>query len=176
MNLASDIRYFSYDDDTLAVVFDGRCFSAYRVGQETVGLTITMEMLSGVYPEVIGQHLTRIETKDVAGRDYGIWKLDEDAASNSKVGEVRSWLNLQERTRKAMQEHCGNRDIVHTLESTVERLDDLLTKSKQPSAWAEVLLPVLTAASDAGVSMDEILTAGYKKVRWLEKQINNKDD
>lgn len=176
MNLAADIRYSNYNDGVLAVVYDGRYFKAHAVGLESLGLTITMEMLAGVYPEVIGQRLTRVETRDVSGNSYGIWEWEVNLDSTSKDRPPHTWLNLQERTRDAMQEHCGNRDIVRTLESTVERLDDLLGKSKQPSAWAEVLMPVLTAASNEGVSMDDILEAGYKKLRWLEMQSNKKKD
>jgi hypothetical protein len=171
MSPASDIRYTNYENNKLAVAFDGRYFMAYVVGSEHVGVTISMEILTGVYPEVHGHTLKRIESYNKNGSAFGTWMLDEIDAPEKLEELPHSWRNLQERARIALQENRGgHKDLIGTLERTVERLDDLLAKTKQPSAWAEVILPVLEAASNEGISMDDILEAGYRKVVWLEKE------
>jgi hypothetical protein len=170
MSPAEDTRYTNYADGNLAVVFDGRYFMAYAIGREDVGVTITMEILAGIYPEIVGCAIKRLDSYNEDGSPFGIWMLEIVPPVDELDIEPHSWLNLQERCRRAMQLNHGPRDLIGTLERTVDHLDDLLDKSRQPSAWAEILLPVIEAANLEGISMDEILEAGYRKVQWIERE------
>lgn len=171
MTLSSDIRYTTLNNERIAVAFDGNSFMAYAVGSEYVGVTISMEMLVGIYPEVAGKSLKRTESSNANTSPFGMWVLDGADAPIQMDALAHNWSDLQERAHAAIQEHRGRSiDIIATLERTVERLDILLEKTKQPSAWAEVLLPVLEAARNEGISMDDILEAGYNKLRWLENE------
>ena len=168
MKLAPDTRYTNYRQTDYAVNFDGQYFVAYVIGQENTNVSITMEILVGVYPEVKGKALKRLEKTNKNGTSYGLWMLVDENTTDDTKQEEKSWSDLQERTRIAMQRAGHRADIVDTLEKTVDRLDQLLQKSKQPSAWANVMLPIIQAAEEEGVSMDDILDAGYRKIEWIE--------
>lgn len=175
MKLTADTRYTNYRQTDIAVDFNGQHFLAYAVGQEDTNVTITMEVLMGMYPEVKGEAIVRLEGVNKNGTTFGYWSL-ATAQSETTPPQERSWSNLQDRTRDAMQDRFGRTDLVTTLERTVDRLDKLLAATKHPSAWADVIMPILHAAKDEGVDMDDILNAGYRKVQWMETQNKKSTD
>lgn len=169
MSIDPDIRYTQLDENqTLAVSFDGYQFTAYTVGEENTPVSISMEMLAGVYPEVTALRLLRVEQETAGIVEYGAWQIVTESET-SEAPRVQSWSDLQALTHQVLQRSQGRRDLIGTLETTVDRLDKLLEHPKKPSSWASVLLPILEAAANEGVDMDDILSAGYKRVAMLEK-------
>lgn len=175
MPIHPDIRYTQLDDNqTLAIAFDGYQFTAYMVGEENAPIGVSMEILAGVYPEVTVLRLYRVAQKTSGGIGCGVWKI-ASTPETLKSPVIQSWSDLQALTHQVLQRNRGRRDLIGTLESTVDRLDKLLKHPKKPSSWANVLLPILEAAANEGVDMDDILEAAYKQVERIERASESDD-
>lgn len=165
----NDIRYAQVDDQTMAVSCDDGKFLAYMVGSENRLISISMEILVGIYPEVSKYKLTRYVTPNQNGDEYAGWTISDKTTDVEDQETVLSWEDLQERIREVVANRDTHRDLIKTLESAVDKLDVLISKPSKPKAWANVLLPIIEAMVSEGMSIDDVLKASYKQLHILEK-------
>lgn len=146
---------------------------------------LNVDLESGDQPDQISVTPVKVEVSEEEDEELAVYYMSKPAAKSELtcLGDdgpsivasdpslwTRSYNDLQRKISDWGLATFGETTLDHKFVRMTEEMDEILDQPNDVAEWADLLMLVMHGAETQGISVDEILNAGYSKLAVLNRR------